>query len=382
MKNLSTVLVLVALMATSCRSAIPSIFNRKTPHETYADKLEDRDLDKTPAGQAWLEASRRAVTAPHAVDVPYSHAGQFHADKARALGLRFTAKKGEKVSFTVRKQPATGFVIYADLYRVAGTEAVHLHAADTAATGFSIDIEETGNYVLRLQSELFRAGKYTLQISSGPSLSFPVSGKANIGSFWGDERDGGKRRHEGIDIFAPRKTPLMAAADGVITSVREGGIGGKTVWLRPSGKNYSLYYAHLDQQHVREGQFVKAGEIIGTVGNTGNARTTPPHLHFGIYTHQGAVDPLPFVKRVQQTPSPLPAKDLPALVRVTKNHRAQPGKTIKARSVFVPVAMTAKGYLSEMPDGTLVTIPFSAAKPVTFREMTRLTGDSNGSGGS
>jgi murein DD-endopeptidase MepM/ murein hydrolase activator NlpD len=58
----------------------------------------------------------------------------------------------------------------------------------------------------------------------------------------------------------------------------------------------STYYAHLDRQAVTPGQRVNAGDLVGWVGNTGNARTTPPHLHFGVYlAAAGAVDPLPFI---------------------------------------------------------------------------------------
>jgi hypothetical protein len=125
---------------------------------------------------------------------------------------------------------------------------------------------------------------------------FPVAGKkSNIGSFWGDVREGGKRKHEGIDIFAKRGTPVVAVCDGFISSVGNGGIGGKTIWLQTAGFK-TIYYAHLDEQKVKGGEFVRKGEVIGTVGNTGNARTTAPHLHFGIYTWTGAVNPLPYVK--------------------------------------------------------------------------------------
>jgi murein DD-endopeptidase MepM/ murein hydrolase activator NlpD len=72
-------------------------------------------------------------------------------------------------------------------------------------------------------------------------------------------------------------------------------LGGNVVWvLRPS-RGEAHYYAHLDTQRVRAGTRVKAGDVIGTVGNTGNARSTAPHLHFGIYAGGGAVDPLPYV---------------------------------------------------------------------------------------
>src|SRR5687768_12831917 len=93
------------------------------------------------------------------------------------------------------------------------------------------------------------------------SLVFPVAGnKSKIGSFWGDVRGGGTRKHRGIDIFASKGTPLLAVADGVITSVGNGAISGKTVWLRTSAHGITAYYAHLDKQKVKVGQRVKKGE--------------------------------------------------------------------------------------------------------------------------
>jgi murein DD-endopeptidase MepM/ murein hydrolase activator NlpD len=136
----------------------------------------------------------------------------------------------------------------------------------------------------------------------GPSLSksltFPVAGKkAKVGSFWGAERDGGKRKHEGIDIFAKKGTPVVAVCDGVIVSSGNTPRGGRTLWLQSNRHPWKAYYAHLDQKKVKPGQVVKKGQMIGTVGNTGNAKYTPSHLHFGIYkTLGGAMNPLPFVK--------------------------------------------------------------------------------------
>ncbi len=72
-------------------------------------------------------------------------------------------------------------------------------------------------------------------------------------------------------------------------------MGGKQVWLRDGIFGQSLYYAHLDSILVSGGKRVKTGDTLGLVGNTGNAKTTSPHLHFGIYTTNGAIDPLPFV---------------------------------------------------------------------------------------
>jgi murein DD-endopeptidase MepM/ murein hydrolase activator NlpD len=132
-------------------------------------------------------------------------------------------------------------------------------------------------------------------IKKSGELAFPVSGNTSkVGSFWGDGRDAGKRKHEGIDIFAKKGTKVVAVCDGTV-STGNGGIGGKTVWLKADDFEWTAYYAHLDSQYVYGGQSVKRGDVLGTVGNTGNARLTPAHLHFGIYTYSGAIDPYPIV---------------------------------------------------------------------------------------
>nr|WP_223845513.1 M23 family metallopeptidase [Flavobacterium selenitireducens] len=132
--------------------------------------------------------------------------------------------------------------------------------------------------------------------------AFPVAGKGNaaIQSFWGAVRDGGKRSHEGVDIFAKKGTPVIAVSDGTITRAGEYGIGGKQVWLRTSIFGKSIYYAHLDKIAVESGNSVKTGDTVGFVGNTGNAKGGAHHLHFGIYSAMGAVNPLPFIFRTQE----------------------------------------------------------------------------------
>lgn len=125
-------------------------------------------------------------------------------------------------------------------------------------------------------------------------LIFPVKGKdlADIISYFGDPREGGKRRHEGVDITAPRGSAVLAVANGIIDKVKEGGSGGKQVWLQLEN-GWMVYYAHLHAQLVKKGQAVKTGDLIGTVGNTGNAVNAGPHLHFCLYpTKNKPVNPL------------------------------------------------------------------------------------------
>lgn len=102
---------------------------------------------------------------------------------------------------------------------------------------------------------------------------------------WGDARANG-RTHEGIDIMAPKGTPVVSITDAVVTTVENSGNGGNHVFTaNPGGERF--FYAHLDSFAVglSEGQTLKAGDVIGYVGNTGNATGGPDHLHFGIYSN-------------------------------------------------------------------------------------------------
>lgn len=141
------------------------------------------------------------------------------------------------------------------------------------------------------------------------TLAFPVAGKrSTIRDKWGASRGGGIRRHKGIDIHATKGTPVVAICDGIITERASMPVGGRTLWLRSAQHGWTAYYAHLDKQLVKEGQRVRKGQVIGTVGNTGNARTTPPHLHFGISKTKGWVDPLPYVKNAPKVAAPAKKK--------------------------------------------------------------------------
>ncbi len=136
------------------------------------------------------------------------------------------------------------------------------------------------------------------------ALQVPVDGLrvSQIADTWGGPRSGG-RRHEGQDLFAPTGTPIRSATDGWIWRIGERTLGGLTVTI-VGGGGRRYYYAHLSAYaDVDEGQRVTPDTIIGYVGNTGNARTTPPHLHLGLYESQDpedpcgwdAIDPLPLL---------------------------------------------------------------------------------------
>jgi murein DD-endopeptidase MepM/ murein hydrolase activator NlpD len=102
-----------------------------------------------------------------------------------------------------------------------------------------------------------------------------------------------KRLHQGQDIFAPRGTPVYSATEGYVWRIGENSLGGKTVSVLGAGGRV-YYYAHLKDyaENLKTGDYVTPETILGFVGNTGNAKGTPPHLHFGVYTRSGAINPL------------------------------------------------------------------------------------------
>jgi len=155
---------------------------------------------------------------------------------------------------------------------------VRSHDSETAAEIASIDT----------------AGDDIVQhLTQSRGIVLPVVGVsfAKMRDNFGDPRDGG-RTHRGLDIFAPRGTPVVAAMDGQITYVGVQSRGGRCLWLT-SGYGRSFYYAHLDRwaEGVREGVRVRRGTVLGYVGTTGNARGTRPHLHFQVREGADDVDP-------------------------------------------------------------------------------------------
>jgi len=119
--------------------------------------------------------------------------------------------------------------------------------------------------------------------------------KRQIADTWGAPR-GTNRTHEGQDIFAPKGTSILSATNGYVYKIGENNLGGQTVSVISAGGRV-YYYAHLDAyaRGLEVGDPVTTRTVLGYVGTTGNAAGTPPHLHFGIYTTTGAINPLPLL---------------------------------------------------------------------------------------
>src|SRR5829696_3453639 len=136
---------------------------------------------------------------------------------------------------------------------------------------------------------------YTQEPDTRIAMPLEDVSKKEIADTWQAPR-GTNRRHEGQDIFAPRGTPILSATSGYIYNIGDNSLGGQTVSVISKGGRV-YYYAHLNSyaKGIEVGDRVTTRTVLGYVGTTGNAQGAPPHLHFGVYTPTGAINPLPLL---------------------------------------------------------------------------------------
>ncbi len=323
MRRLITLLLLVLAIQAAWRwrdelmGVLPAL-NTGSPHARYAAAIERRGLDDTLLGRAWLDAAQSALQ--HAVEVRPRVERQGDIAEGGAVAWRFQARRGQRVSLDAR---FTTGAVFIDLFPAdCEPPCAALARAPEGTATLVHEVEADGWIVARVQPELLRAGPYRATLRADASLQFPVEGYSTraVQSLFGVDRDSGRRTHEGVDIFAPRGTAVVAATDGFISGSTSNRLGGNVVWLWAPGRGLSLYYAHLDRHAVSPGDRVRTGDLLGYVGNTGNARSTAPHLHFGIYARPGgAIDPLPFI-----CDAPC-GRGKPAIPAPRRERRMQPG---------------------------------------------------------
>lgn len=136
-------------------------------------------------------------------------------------------------------------------------------------------------------------------------MAYPVAGPHTFTDTFGAPRMFGTpfaHLHQGTDVFAAEGTPLVAIERGVLVRVGTDVLGGTKLWLiGASGTRY--FYAHLSAfaLGVVEGKAVEVGELVGFVGNSGNARGTSPHLHFEVHANGGGpINPYPLLRMIDQ----------------------------------------------------------------------------------
>lgn len=362
MKPLNVCFLAAFILLSSCSKNI--FRGRSTPHGLYKEALVNAGLQNTYMVGQWISVGDKSLQRPVKINLPYKENGYFAADKPSASGYIFTLRRGDKLKVALATNPATGIKVFIELWLPAKISAndFPLAVMDSVNNTLQYAADKEGDYILRLQAELLKGIEYNITITTEPSLAFPVqqSGKPRIISLWGVGRDNGTRSHEGIDISAAFRTPALAVADGYITRVGENNLGGKVVFLRPHDLPFSVYYAHLDSQSVRQGQTVKTGDIVGLVGNTGNAKNTVPHLHFGIYANNGAIDPLAFVDKNRAQPKAVTGsnKNFDKWMRAQKSATvyASPDDKmaltrIKGGDIMLIQSAAANLYKIMLPDG-------------------------------
>jgi murein DD-endopeptidase MepM/ murein hydrolase activator NlpD len=261
-------------------------------------------------GMQWLSATRTALDEPLPVTLPFA------AEDGLATGgtaFAFDASAGQVLELTGGVSPSDA-AIYVEVFRVVDVLGQRLHerlaALRPSASILKTKLPSDGTYHVLVQGAT-SGGRFALRLELAAALPFPVVGgeRNSIRSLFGASRDAGRRHHEGVDIFVQRLTPVLAVAAGRAMP-RKDPLGGNTVWLNTPGVSY--YYAHLDRVAVTDQQRVKPGDVLGYVGNTGNAGSVPSHLHFGVYRWgREPIDPLPLLvgRRFEGSPPATTAVD-------------------------------------------------------------------------
>jgi peptidoglycan LD-endopeptidase LytH len=303
---ISRLLLLFLLLPACKKEIVPEAFYPRSDHEAYQHSLEQANLSETALGRDWIREGEAAMEKSIDIALPFEEVFYWDPRQADAAGYRFFVKRGLRVEVVIEVSSSDSLLLFADLFRERGDsiiERIHVATADDAQRRLEFEPRRDAYYSLRIQPELLRGGQFRVRIREVPSIGFPVKGKnsRSIASFFGDPRDGGSREHHGVDIFAARHTSVLAPSSASVTRVGEGKVGGRYVWLYDSKRSMYLYFAHLETREVERGDKVSAGQLIGTVGNTGNAKTTPPHLHFGVYRN-GPIDPFCFIAETDTVP--------------------------------------------------------------------------------
>ncbi|MCF0039002.1 peptidoglycan DD-metalloendopeptidase family protein [Dyadobacter fanqingshengii] len=372
------IVALVIEFAVSCKPVPVSHWFPVTPLEHYEKELFKAKMEKTAAGQTWFRVSDAVLNDSIFSLAPYQERF-FLGDSVPAQAIRLNIPEGRRLVIAPSREPEdTSSHFFMELYKIKhnGKPQRLDYISDKMQT-LTYTNDDSDTLLLRLQTGLGEKIAVSLSLTTEPALGFPVSGHdmSSVISFWGADRDGGIRSHEGIDIRAKRGTPVVAAQNGFVTQTGTNNLGGKVVFLSSMNSPYSLYYAHLDSQLVSVGKRVVVGDTLGLVGNTGNAITTAPHLHFGIYARgSGAVNPLSFIDNRKEKIPGLPERSrwLGDTVRIRRKANLyispqfeQSGKiaSISANTLVRILGEMAKGFRVELENGTkgyIPSVPFEA----------------------
>lgn len=344
----AAVWMVVCLTGCAGNRSLIGLGRTTSPYEHYLDTLRRSGLDQTALGRDWAQAGEESLQKPVSAESPFSETGYLPPDTPLATAYRLDLRRGRRLVVDVTfesMQPGRFFVDLFEMLKEGPPQ--HVASLPVDATTLTYNVERDATYLLRFQPELLRGGRFTIAVRALSSLMFPVSGLTAraVQSSFGVARDAGTRDHEGIDVFAAKGTPVVAVTGG-LARIDTNGLGGNVVWLREGITGRRFYYAHLDRWAMERTSFVRAGDVLGYVGSTGNARTTAPHLHFGIYEH-GALDPLPFLQADDDVP-PAPSADPSRLGEVVR--------VVTVRAALREGASKATPVRSQLEQGSVARV--------------------------
>lgn len=171
--------VMIFLLA-ACKGGPFNLIKSGSPHQQYEKKLINAGLDKTALGISWINKSEQSLRQALAINLPYRERGYFLAEKPEAIAFKFNVTRGQKINVELSKKPIAAFQIYFDVWERQDNQEFKLIAsADTLGNPVQLDVDQTGELILRLQPELLGGGEYTLSVNVGPSLAFPLK-KASV----------------------------------------------------------------------------------------------------------------------------------------------------------------------------------------------------------
>ena len=247
------------LLLSACAEQVDQIrneFRDLTPHEAYFESLRAVGLAETALGAAWSEAASRSLDEAPTVGLPYQEEGFLFPEAPGARSYLAELRRGQRLSLDLELDGDGPTRLFLDIFRMQSDPnraPLPVLSSDSVRGVVEYVASRRANYVVRLQPELLKGGHYRVVLRAEASMSFPVEGRNTraILSGFGADRDAGRRSHHGVDIFAPRGTPVLSATPGRVSRVQNTAVGGKVVWVRDSDEPNSVYYAHLDSQSLR-----------------------------------------------------------------------------------------------------------------------------------
>jgi murein DD-endopeptidase MepM/ murein hydrolase activator NlpD len=226
--------------------------------------LEKAGLADTALARDWRDSSVAVLTRPTPVATAFTEELFVDPVVPRAAAYGVTVRRGQRLEIQATLQSDASARLFIDVFEAGAGGAGAPRARASAPEGESraaFEPDRDRRVIVRVQPELLRGGRLRVTSRLTATLLFPVPGvtPAALRSVFGARRDAGQRRHEGVDIFAPRGTPVVAASDGVVTSAGETDRGGRVVWLWNAARRQAHYYAHLRSSSSRPASW--CGEV-------------------------------------------------------------------------------------------------------------------------